>query len=111
MSKYEKIVLKYLKKNYSPGDEVCSTHIQGKIALDNQLLAETCMELANKKYLSKFTLNHGTYSFYTTLKSHTYQELENQESRRFFAHSILVPIIVGVSSSLITTFITNLLMK
>lgn len=108
LTKKEKKVLDYINGNYIVGSDVDTADIREKTELHPHEFDMTCQSLAKKGYFDEFYNNkaRASYCFITTYKSSNYREIERLEQREFIVKSILVPIIIGVLSSVLTTLVS-----
>lgn len=107
MTKKEIIVLKTLKKNYKVGMCVNTADIREKTSLEPWVFDAVCEELAEKGYLKDFEndLSHQSYTFYTTYKADSYSEEFRNSRIKYVVCSIIVPIVIGTLSAVISTYI------
>lgn len=108
LTKTEKKVLDYINEHYMVGTDVDTADIREKTKLHPHEFDMTCQSLAKKGYFEGFfnNLARASYCFITTYKSSNYREIEQLEQREFIVKSILVPIIIGVLSSVLTTLVS-----
>lgn len=107
LTQKEKKVLNYINEHYTVGADVDTADIREKSGLHPHEFDMTCQNLAQKGYFEDFynNLALASYHFTTTYKSANYHEIERMEQREFIIQSILVPIITGIFSAVLTALI------
>lgn len=109
LTKAEKKVLDYINEHYIVGTDVDTADIREKAEMHPHKFDMTCQSLAKKGYFEDFynNLALASYHFTTTYKSANYREIERLEQREFIVQSILIPIITGIFSAVLTAIILS----
>lgn len=110
MLKKEKILLKTLVDNYKIGSRVNTSNIYDKVELTKIEVNSICDSFRDKGLVSdddytKFMDGHRSFKF--TYQLFDYWNNRRDETSKFIMGNIIVPIIVGIASSVVTSIILN----
>ena len=112
MSKKEKIFLKWVIANYKIGNKIDTRDIYGKTSLTNGEIDSICDSLYQKGLINKESyktfINGGkVFPFSQQIADHWSEH--KFEILRFIVSSVVIPIIVGSISSVLTSVILGLI--
>lgn len=110
MLKKEKILLKTLVDNYKVGYDVNTNDIYDKVKLTKSEVNSICDSFWERGLIcdddyTKFLDGHRIFKF--TYQVFDYWSNRRDETSKFIMSDIIVPIIVGIASSVVTSIIIN----
>ena len=108
--KKEKIILKYLTKECKIGDCIDTRDFYDKIDLSPNEVDSVCDALNAMGLLDNYSFfQNGGRSFVITYQIFSYWHSNKNGALRYVIESVIIPIVLGVVSSVVTTLILSAL--